>query len=261
MNCLTAPEPSSALHADQTYDTPPLGLQEQLKRYTVSINADESINTESISFVPVLELAKLTLFNDILCTSPVLSCSLILLSDVVSNAYSTVEYRLNTLRIQSISELQKKVQRSRSDVQRYLNLGWIGVYEMLAERCLGMGNLMDLSQKFHLFLLLLQHFFFKLEKILALWEKVLCLLLLYLLFSEFPNRLRPLCTTMPWTIWPVLVVLWGVCWMFYEEPNWNWGDQGELPTAGSTTGLVGNIGHTDLSQGYYNLFPFFSMRH
>lgn len=34
-------------------------------------------------------------------------------------------------------------------------------------------------------------------------------------FSEFPNSMRPPCTTMPWTIWPALVVLWGVCWMFY----------------------------------------------
>lgn len=34
-------------------------------------------------------------------------------------------------------------------------------------------------------------------------------------FSEFPNTMRPPCTTMPWTIWPALMVLWGVCWMFY----------------------------------------------
>ncbi|VUC32681.1 unnamed protein product [Clonostachys rosea] len=31
---------------------------------------------------------------------------------------------------------------------------------------------------------------------------------------EFPHAVRHLCTTMPWTIWPSLVVLWGVCWMF-----------------------------------------------
>lgn len=31
---------------------------------------------------------------------------------------------------------------------------------------------------------------------------------------EFPGGIRYLCTTMPWTIWPTLVVLWGVCWMF-----------------------------------------------
>jgi hypothetical protein len=35
------------------------------------------------------------------------------------------------------------------------------------------------------------------------------------IFSEFANRIRPRCTTMPWTIRPALVVLWGVCWMFY----------------------------------------------
>lgn len=33
-------------------------------------------------------------------------------------------------------------------------------------------------------------------------------------FATYPNCRRPKCTTMPWTIWPSLVVLWGVCWMF-----------------------------------------------
>jgi hypothetical protein len=37
--------------------------------------------------------------------------------------------------------------------------------------------------------------------------------------SEFPNRLRPPCTTMPWNIRPALFVLWGVCWMFYTPPT------------------------------------------
>ncbi|KAH7006390.1 hypothetical protein EDB82DRAFT_493473 [Fusarium venenatum] len=31
---------------------------------------------------------------------------------------------------------------------------------------------------------------------------------------EFPNNIRHTCTTMPWTISPALLVLWGVCWMF-----------------------------------------------
>ncbi|KAG4262317.1 hypothetical protein FPRO04_12854 [Fusarium proliferatum] len=31
---------------------------------------------------------------------------------------------------------------------------------------------------------------------------------------EFPNNIRHTCTTMPWTILPALLVLWGVCWMF-----------------------------------------------
>jgi hypothetical protein len=38
-------------------------------------------------------------------------------------------------------------------------------------------------------------------------------------FSKFPNSMRPPCTTMPWTIWPALVVLWGVCWMFQAVQN------------------------------------------
>jgi hypothetical protein len=36
---------------------------------------------------------------------------------------------------------------------------------------------------------------------------------------EFPSGIRHLCTTMPWTIWPVLVVLWGVCWMFIQQEH------------------------------------------
>jgi hypothetical protein len=49
------------------------------------------------------------------------------------------------------------------------------------------------------------------------WKKYceLIYIILYLAFwSEFPNSIRHMCTTMPWTIWPALVVLWGVCWMF-----------------------------------------------
>lgn len=36
-------------------------------------------------------------------------------------------------------------------------------------------------------------------------------------FSEWPNSQRPLNTTWPWNVKPSLVVLWGVCWMFYGE--------------------------------------------
>lgn len=35
-------------------------------------------------------------------------------------------------------------------------------------------------------------------------------------FSEWPNGQRPLNTTWPWNVKPSLLVLWGVCWMFYD---------------------------------------------
>lgn len=35
-------------------------------------------------------------------------------------------------------------------------------------------------------------------------------------FSEFPNSVRPLSTTWPWSIRPSLMVLWGVCWKFFD---------------------------------------------
>jgi hypothetical protein len=66
------------------------------------------------------------------------------------------------------------------------------------------------------------------ERIARLWRSLddLALLLLSILrfllgcskFGGFQNRERPRCTTMPWNIWPSLVVLWGVCWMFVNTP-------------------------------------------
>ncbi|CVK98802.1 uncharacterized protein FMAN_08430 [Fusarium mangiferae] len=44
---------------------------------------------------------------------------------------------------------------------------------------------------------------------------------------EFPNNIRHTCTTMPWTILPALLVLWGVCWMFIigcRQPEHEWGN-------------------------------------
>ena len=34
-------------------------------------------------------------------------------------------------------------------------------------------------------------------------------------FAEWPSGRRPLSTTWPWNVRPALLVLWGVCWMFY----------------------------------------------
>ena len=38
-------------------------------------------------------------------------------------------------------------------------------------------------------------------------------------FSEWPSGQRPLSTSWPWNIRPSLVILWGVCWMFYDHGN------------------------------------------
>jgi len=56
-------------------------------------------------------------------------------------------------------------------------------------------------------------------------------------FSVFPDNFRHLCTTMPWTIWPALVVLWEVCWMFYE------------PSVGNADAVL------DLTEQHYALSP------
>lgn len=39
-------------------------------------------------------------------------------------------------------------------------------------------------------------------------------------FAEWPNGQRPLNTTWPWNVKPCLLVLWGVCWMFYGSPEY-----------------------------------------
>ena len=41
-------------------------------------------------------------------------------------------------------------------------------------------------------------------------------------FTEWPNGQRPLSTTWPWNIKPALLVLWGVCWMFYYDNEGRW---------------------------------------
>ncbi len=149
-------------------------------------------------------------------------------------------------------DLRKKVRNTTSDLKRYINLGWIGVSDMLSEQGLDMGNVMEIWGKFYSFPPRLQHLFLKSERF---FIKMLYLVLFILSFSEFPNKLRPLCTTMPWTIWPCLVVLWGVCWMFFDEFSWNWGNRDELPMVDKTSTLSGSTDYGDLSHGK-NLLPF-----
>ncbi|ORY19505.1 hypothetical protein BCR34DRAFT_552253 [Clohesyomyces aquaticus] len=40
-------------------------------------------------------------------------------------------------------------------------------------------------------------------------------------FFEYAGNQRPLSTTWPWSIKPSLAVLWGVCWMFYDNASQN----------------------------------------
>jgi len=61
----------------------------------------------------------------------------------------------------------------------------------------------------------LQYLLQALQALACLLRAILWFILSGAVFSEFGKRKRPKCTTMPWDIWPSLVVLWGVCWMFY----------------------------------------------
>ncbi len=58
---------------------------------------------------------------------------------------------------------------------------------------------------------------------------ILRFLLSYIRSAGFMNRRRPKCTTMPWEIWPSLLVLWGVCWMFYPPAFYQDGNQRQHP--------------------------------
>lgn len=61
------------------------------------------------------------------------------------------------------------------------------------------------------------------------FQTLVYVLLFYRFFTEFPSGIRHLCTTMPWTIWPALVVLWGVCWMFIQKETGAREDTSLLP--------------------------------
>ena len=124
-----------------------------------------------------------------------------------------------------LNALRHKISNSLSDVKTCLECGKIGLLEKLDHLDLDIDIFEEIWQNFHSFLLQAQDVLLKLQKRLELWEKLLYFALFFSFFSEFPNNFRHLCTTMPWTIWPALVVLWGVCWMFYGPGD---ADLGEL---------------------------------
>lgn len=58
-------------------------------------------------------------------------------------------------------------------------------------------------------------------------------------FTEWPNGHRPLSTTWPWNVRPSLLVLWGVCWMFY------YGDHSHTSNSGQA-----DSGRAEISFGH-----------
>lgn len=55
-------------------------------------------------------------------------------------------------------------------------------------------------------------------------------------FFEFPDARHPLSTTWPWSIRPSLAVIWGVCWMFYDNYN-----SSQLPPSAPLFDIYGNM--------------------
>ena len=83
--------------------------------------------------------------------------------------------------------------------------------KMNIERCTTPVHLPELIS--HLFEGRTTHELF--EALLILWLHLARAVQIFAHYSIYPGTIRPPCTTMPWTIWPALVVLWGVCWMFH----------------------------------------------
>lgn len=80
-------------------------------------------------------------------------------------------------------------------------------------------------------------------------------------FAEWPNGHRPLSTTWPWNIKPSLLVLWGVCWMFYGPSGNNKGKTTRNPRGAASlgedlgTGPSGSQSQPSRQQGNYSRQP------
>lgn len=108
----------------------------------------------------------------------------------------------------SPSQFQQQLDNYKLELIHYLNMLGYGD-DRIDELCKWLDSNLEEAQK---------------QLILQLWLLAKLLRLLVdgptaASFAEFPNNLRPPCTTMPWIIVPALFVLWGVCWMFYGEPT------------------------------------------
>jgi hypothetical protein len=108
-------------------------------------------------------------------------------------------------------------------VRKCINTGFPKLYNELLLLGLGSDATLCVWEFICPLLLATQESLRELQKRLKLWGTLLYLILFFCFFSVFPNNFRHSCTTMPWTIWPALV-LWGVCWMFYE-PSADNGDE------------------------------------
>jgi hypothetical protein len=114
------------------------------------------------------------------------------LSSLKDNTRSSLEYVRNILDLVSFTmDLLDDATMSLDTIQDEM-LEWLKKIEQVSDRLL--------------------------EKLRHVYTQICVFAIIFCLFNEFPNGIRHLCTTMPWTIWPALVVLWGVCWMFHSGP-------------------------------------------
>jgi len=148
------------------------------------------------------------------------------------------------------SSLRQDVLAGRYDTRRSLHqLMQEAELELFFRFDLELQRIADILRLFHALVLSIQPLPSDFEKLLSLLARISCPLLLCFALLGFPNRLRPPCTTMPWTIWPALVVLWGVCWMFYEGNYWDWVSLEAFPADSNINNGINDVGVIGSFQG------------
>jgi hypothetical protein len=125
---------------------------------------------------------------------------------------------------QEFRKLSQNISSVRFEVQKYIDTGFQRLFDELLPSGFSWDAILSIWDIIRSLLLAAQELLNGVQKRLKLWDTLLYLMLFFCFFSVFPNNFRHSCTTMPWTIWPALVVLWGACWMFYEPSAGN-GDE------------------------------------
>jgi hypothetical protein len=129
------------------------------------------------------------------------------------NASNDSKLRIARLKLDIIKLMQDTIKKLRKCRQRQ-HIAYLCVKTDKSNACDGglyRHHAIPLLQAWDVLEELLQRIYRKV----SMYQQLVYLTLLFFFFSEYPNSIRHCCTTMPWTIWPSLVVLWCVCWMFY----------------------------------------------
>jgi len=139
----------------------------------------------------------------------------------------TAECREAQLRLQELSEYENRLDMDICNVKEQLQQ-LLSVEDILDEE----QRQRELEQrKYESYMERLERF---IREVTIRLQMLVMLLLLFCKFSGISENDQPMCITMPWNIRPALIVLWGVCWMFYNPEGY------VDPTDTQDAGLDGN---------------------